>query len=292
MTRLTALLTLATALVPLAAQDAAQTQRLLSRRYVEGDRIQYRMRAHEDGSTYEVRIIGTTKKVSDGRFVEEFAWSDLVVNDVPRAVLPTSQAFRLAVTLDGREPFELPDLSKAAGLVGPVTDLMTFYSDLFLAMHHGALRKVGDHFHFSNPITASWADGTSVVLGEDHIDFDITLTAVDTATKVATLLIKHVPPPAPKIRLPADWMRRPVADTPNNWVQVRKTATGFAASVGKETFDVTLNVDISQGRILSARMENPVTKITRACTDAALIQCGEAQSTPIVRRVELSLLRD
>jgi hypothetical protein len=169
---------------------------------------------------------------------------------------------------------------------------MTFYSDLFLAMHQGALRKAGDHFYFPSPTTASWADGTAVVLGEDHIDFDITLTAVDTASDVATLLIKHVPPSAPKIRLPADWMSARVADTPNNWVQVRKTATGFAASVGKETFDVTLNVDISNGKILSARMENPVTKVTRACSDAALTQCGDAQATPTLRRIELSLLRE
>ena len=185
----------------------------------------------------------------------------------------------------------MPDLSKAPGLIGPVTDVMTFYSDLFLAMHHGALIKAGDHFYFPSPITASWADGAVVVLGEDHIDFDITLTDVDTTSDVATLLIKHVPPPAPNIRLPADWMRARVAETPNNWVQVRKAATGFDASVGKETFDVTLNVDMSNGKILSARMENPVTKVTRACSDAALSQCGDARATPTLRRIELSLLR-
>src|SRR5712692_2437606 len=238
----TALLTLAAAFVPLAAQDAPLGDRLLARRYVEGDRVQYLMKAQNDGSTYEVRIIGTTKKASDGRFVEEFGWSDMVANGAPRALAATSEVFRLAVTLEGGAPFEMPDLSKAPGLIGPVTDLMTFYSDLFLAMHQGALRKAGDHLYFPSPITASWADGTVVVLGETHIDFDITLTAVDTASDVATLLIKHVPPPAPKIRLPADWMRAPVADTPNNWVQVRKTDTGFAASVGKETFDVELSI--------------------------------------------------
>jgi hypothetical protein len=99
-----------------------------------------------------------------------------------------------------------------------------------------------------------------------------------------------VPPSAPKIRLPADWMRARVAETPNNWVLVRKTATGFAASVGKETFDVTLDVDTSNGKILSAKMENPVTKVTRACSDAALTKCGDAQATPTLRRIELSLV--
>ena len=288
----TALLTVATSFVPLAALDAPQAERLLSRRYDEGERVQYVMKGQNDGSTYEVRITATTKKASNGRFVEEFAWSDMVADGAPRALAATSQAFRLAVTLEGGAPFDLPDLSKAPGLIGPVTDLMTFYSDLFLAMHQGALRNRGDHLYFPSPTTASWADGTTVVLGEDHIDFDITLTTVDTASDVATLLIKHVPPPAPRIRLPAEWMRARVAETPNNWVQVRKTATGFAASVGKETFDVTLNVNISNGKILSARMENPVTKVARACSDGALTQCGDAQATPTLRRIELSLLRE
>jgi hypothetical protein len=87
-------------------------------------------------------------------------------------------------------------------------------------------------------------------------------------------------------------MHARVAEMPNNWVQVRKTATGFDASVGQETFDVTLNVDVSNGKILSARMENPVTKVTRACSDAALTQCPDAQATPLLRRIELSLLRE
>jgi hypothetical protein len=86
-------------------------------------------------------------------------------------------------------------------------------------------------------------------------------------------------------------MRPPVADTPNNWVQVRKTKTGYAASVGKETFDVELRIDLADGKILSAKMDNPVTKITRDCADIALTQCGEARQDPTLRRIEMSLLR-
>src|SRR5688572_1495077 len=123
----TALVTVAAVLVAVAARDAPQAERLLSRRYADGDRVHYLMKAQSDGATYEVRITGTTRKGGDGRFVEEFAWSDLVVNGAPRALAAASQAFRLLVTLEGGVPFEMPDLSKAPGLIGPVTDLMTFY---------------------------------------------------------------------------------------------------------------------------------------------------------------------
>jgi hypothetical protein len=77
----------------------------------------------------------------------------ILANGAPRALADTSKAFRLIVSLEGGAPFEMPDLSKAPGLIGPITDLMTFYSDLFLAMHQGGLRKAGDHFYFPNPST-------------------------------------------------------------------------------------------------------------------------------------------
>jgi hypothetical protein len=273
---------------PLVAQPAPD--RLLVRRYEDGDRFRYRMTGRNDSTAYEVQLDATVAKNEADKFIEEYAWSSLVTNGVPRPLSPSAQAFRHAYTLEGTTPFAPPDLAKAPGLVGPVTDLMTFYADLFLAMHAGVLREPGDRFYFSSPMTASWADGNVVVLGEDAVDFDITLTEVDARRRVAILLVKHVPPPEPKIRLPADWMREAVADTPNNWVEVRKTARGFQASVGRETFDVQLEIALADGKILSAKMHNPVATITRDCMDEALTQCGEPRSVPILREVEMTLI--
>jgi hypothetical protein len=288
----TTLLAAVVAFVPMAAQNVPQSERLLARRYVDGERLQYLMKGQDDGTTYEARLTATTTKNAEGRVVEEFAWSNLIMGDSARPLSPTAQQFRLAVTLEGGMPFVLPDLSKAQGLIGPVTDLMTFYADLFVAMHQGTLRRAGDHFLFHNPVTASWADGRVVVIGEDAVDFDITLREVDTRNGVAVLVIKHIPPTEPTIRLVADWMRTPAADTPNNWVMVTKTPNGYVASVGKETFDVELRVALADGRILSAMMDNPVTRLTRDCSDAALTQCGQARRNPVFRRIEMSLLRE
>jgi hypothetical protein len=268
---------------------SAQGGPVLVRRYVEGERLQYLMKGQNDGTTYEVRIIGVVKKGADGRLLEEFSFSNFISNGKPVALSPSAEAFRVGVRLQkGEPPFTPPDLSKAPRLIGPITDLLTFYSDLFLAMFEGELRNAGERFFFQNPVVPSWADGNFVVIGEDAIDFDITLTHMSAG--VASLLIKHVPPAQPKIRLPAEWMRKPVADTPNNWVQVQKIKSRYVASVGKETFDVELRIDLADGKILSAWMDNPVTKITRECSDAALIQCGEARPDPTFRRIEMFLL--
>jgi hypothetical protein len=49
--------------------------------------------------------------------------------------------------------------------------------------------------------------------------------------------VVHVPPQNPGTKIPVDWMRAPVADTPNNWVQVEKHAEKkIVAEVGKETY--------------------------------------------------------
>lgn len=279
----------------LAVSTPALTQtgpsRMIARRYVDGQELRYAMKAENNGATYEVTVSATTKRAVDGRFIEEVAWSDYMANGKPRPLSPSNQAFRLAVTLAGGSPFDLPDLSKAIGIIGPVTDVMTFYADLFLAMHQGNLANAGDHFYFDNPMTGSWADGTNVLVGRDHVDFDITLTRMDRGTDTAVLAIKHVVPRVPDVKLPVAWMATPVADTPNNFVQVRRTAGGFAATVGKETFNVDIGVSLSDGRILSATLVNPVVAITRDCKDAELTVCGEPRSDPTMRRIQMSLIR-
>lgn len=292
MTRVMSLALVVGSLAAAAAQDATLTRdKLLRRHYEQGERLTYRMKGENDGSSYEVRMTATTKKDADGRFFEEYAWSDLVSNGNPRPLPPKSQKFRLAVTLEpGGPPFSPPDLSQAPNLIGPVLDLMTFYADLFLAMHSGKLREAGDQFKVPSPATGSWADGQGVLLGEDAVDFEIALTTLDEATDVATLLVKHVPPEEPNIQLPAGWMHDPVSDTANNWVQVRNRGEIFVASVGTETFDVEMRIDLKDGKILSATMENPVDKVTRECRDAALTDCGAARRSPTFRRIEMELM--
>ena len=210
------------AAVPRSTAQEPTPEPLLARRYQEGERFGYLMTARNNDSAYEVRLTASVLRDAAGRFVEEYAWSDLMVDGIPRQLTPTSQQFRQWVTLGGDAPFVFPDLSRLQpGLIGPVTDLLTFYADLFLAMNAGRLRAPGDRFLVRRDAPNSWADGSVVLVGEGAIDFDITLTDIDRVNGVAALLVKHVVPEEPAIRIPAAWMRAPVADTPNNWVQVR-----------------------------------------------------------------------
>jgi len=272
---------------------AAQT--MLTRQYQEGEIVFYRMAASNRDrfrtTTYRADATGTVKKEASGRFVEEFTWSNFVFDDKPLD-LPAAKDFRQLLSRSPGYPMSVLDLRPVLKIVGPITDLLTFYADLVVATQRGALSREGDHFRFEYGTPASWADGSYVVLGEDSIDFDVTLKALTEADRVATLLVRHVVPTAPRIRIPVEWMRAPVADTPNNWVEVQKLPGGaYRAQIGKEIFDATIRISLVNGRILGAVLVNPVEVSERICTDDALTKCGEPIRSQIMRQIEISTER-
>jgi hypothetical protein len=271
-------------------QASPANSSLLRRLYQEGEKLSYHMNAtnkdHDGTQSYEAQVEGVVKKDSAGNFYEEYQWSDLVWDGKATPVAPD---FRQVLSLDPGFKPSFPDLQHAGSrLVGPVLDLMTFYVDLGLAIRKGGLNHPGDRVYVPFGRPTSWAAGEGLIIGEDSIDFDITLQKVDRDANTATVLVRHVPPAETKINLPAPWMHVPVADTPNNWVEVRKNKDGkYVASVGKETFDDVIKTSLIDGRILSATMDNPVDVFERECNDAALTICGAPIRYEIRRQIAI-----
>jgi hypothetical protein len=266
---------------------------LLARHYQEGEKVAYTISCINQSSSatteYEASAAAVVRKDPAGIFVEDLAWTDLHLNDEQVRLSAASLAVREPLSLAPSAKLAVPDLSKVqVGLIGPITDLLTFYADVKIAMNQKGLMRAGDHAYFKYGTPNSWADGTHVVLGQDAIDFDITLEAVDPAAQVATLMVRHVPPAQPQIKVPAPWMTERVGMAQNNWVQVEKGADGkYIAGVGQETFDVQIRVALGTGRILSAVMDNPVDVLERTCTDAALTACGPPERYRIHRHITL-----
>jgi hypothetical protein len=277
------------------AQTAPAALSILARHYQEGEKLTYHMkgsyRGHIGTTVYEVDATGVVKKNADGKFVEEYAWSNLVVNGAPVTLSPAAAAFRQQLSLD--EFSGVPDLSQVIPLIGPITDTLTFYVDLLLATRQGSLAKPGDHYYFKRGTPNSWADGNYVITGQDSIDFDMTLTAIDPAAKVATLVVRHVVPAQPQIKISADWMKPPVADTPNNWTEIHRNfasqsgADKYVAAIGKETFEVELKVSLVDGKIISGKINNPVEVLERNCSDLTLTVCGAPVRYQILRQIEI-----
>jgi hypothetical protein len=259
------------------------------RHYQEGEKkINYTMTCTNQNNSYEIQAKGIVSKDANGNFAEDFAWSRYMRNGKHHDLVPAESGFRQHLSLSPGAFPAMPDLSQTPQLVGPITDLMTFYVDWQLAAMQPNLVKAGDHAHFHLPFSPSWADGSHIIVGEDSIDFELTLMDIDVKNQVAELLVRHVPPAAPTIKIPVDWMKAPVADTPNNWVEVQKNDDGtFSARIGKETFDVEMKVDLDSGKIVSGSIDNVVEVLERKCEDAALTQAGEAKRYQIKRRIEI-----
>lgn len=284
---------------PSALDDTVESP--LARRYVEGETTRYLMTGVNQGRSrtlnYAAEAEAKMQRDEQGRFVEEFRWTRLTVagRDIPLDE-PTMN-FRQRLSLDGAVEMTPPPSQAIAGinpmLIGPVFDLMTFYVDLHPSLHQQRLKQPGDRVHVAHGQPNSWADGANVILGEDCIDFELTLERVEPAS--AQLRVRHLPPAATSINLPAAWMQERVnPDRPNNWVQVQRDASAspprVVAATGHEVFDVVIEVERPAGRIVSATMDNPVAIVQRHCSDESLTDCGEPVKFQIHRHVELRRL--
>jgi hypothetical protein len=265
----------------------------LARKYTEGELVAYEMRGVNQGRArtlrYTAKAIGVVGRDPAGAFQEELEWTALAVDGDPLELPEATRAFRQHLSLAPDAVTRVPNLSQVhPGLAAPVLDLLNFYADLALAARMGTLAKAGDHAYFNHNRPNSWADGRVILVGEDAIDFDITLQELDTAGGTATLVVRHVPPKSPAIRITADWMRKPVAGAANNWTQVESHPTGkYTAAVGVATVEMRIIVDPANGRILSAVMDNPVEVLERVCDDVEAKRCGEPSRYRIIRTIEL-----
>jgi hypothetical protein len=189
--------------------------------------LQYEMTGSNHGWTYQFHAESTAKKDSDGGWFEEIAWSNLRSN-APMKMSAESEAFRQKLSLSGDQKYlAVPDLSTVQPfLIGPITDTLTFYADLFLAKKL-KLAQVGQHAYFETGTPNSWADGTQVIVGEDVIDFDLTLVSANPNDHTAELLVKHVPPKQQRLKLQTSWMEIPVRTLPNNWLMERSSKQKF-----------------------------------------------------------------
>jgi hypothetical protein len=268
-------------------------QRPFKRDYRPGETVAYHMKAVNQGHLrtirYEAQATAQVRREPAALFVEDFAWTDLVRNGQSVLLTEASRQFREGLSLSPEYKLTVPNLSKVQPLlIGPITDLLTFYADVQLAMRQSTLLRAGDHVYVKHGTPSSWADGTYTIFGQDSIDFDITLANVDEATKEVTVIVRHVPPAQAHISFPAPWMLKPVGSLPNNWAEVERGDDGkYLAEVGKETFEVTVKLSLPSGRILSAVMDNPVEVLERGCDDAALLKCGAPVRYSIRRQVSL-----
>lgn len=270
----------------------------LARRYQGGEILRYRIEGTHAtqgivNSTYRAHAVSTVVQKPGAPVVEEVQWVLSETNGKEIRLPASVLELRQLLSLDPGFRQSIPDLSRyEPALYGPITDLMTFYVDLQFAIRR-RLRRPLDRIFEAYGKPASWADGRRVVVGYDCVDFDVSLAELDLPRRLATVLVRHLPPKRGCRDVPAPWMRKPVADGPNNWFQVTRQADGgFMAGAGRENFDAEIRLRLPTGVIESATMHNPVELRQRLCKDAALTDCGEPERVSILRTIALNLVSE
>ena len=198
------------------------------------------------------------------------------------------QPYRISLHPQGN--LALPRIA-VADMTGPITDFHTFYVALGPKLGLASLKKAGDRFVLPAPLTGDFANGSSILLGNDCLQVSNTLTGI----RNNTLLLKTAfrPPATSCLRFMLDEMNAPVVpDTLNNFQMVRPAAAGtFNVQWGREYFDIDSEVQQQSGRLLKAAMVNDLKLKVKIACDSTYRHCQREVPFRIERELELVLLQ-
>lgn len=215
---------------------------------------------------------------------EQVRWVALTVDGTDMTAAARSfPAYDLSLDPRAADGLTVPDTSAVPGLVGPVTDLTTFYVPLSAQAGIGALHRPGQSETAPTLLSGNFASAAMPV-GQDLLQLTTTLTSL--TRRQATLTSDFVPPPAGGLTVTAPFMDSPVCGTtPNNFEEVQQSGTAFLALWGCEQFTATTVADRASGRIVSASLSNPLQLSAMECQDAALTQCTDIGPVTLQRTV-------
>ena len=233
-----------------------------------------------EGSLRErIQFVKLTKRTSEG------------TEDLSEAIaaFPPYEASMAAV--DDPDALTLPDIKGwDMGVVGPVTDLHTFLVAVSPQIGAQKVDRPGKMFGHTNGVKGDWSNGESILVGEDCIRTAVTL--VEVTTQTAVYETTFLPPLSACLEMLKPWMEAPVVEgTPNNFQQHMDMGGMHAVMWGREEFTVRSKVRRSDGLILSATMDNPLTLKLKVGCDAALDSCKVELPMKIHRKLTLELIQ-
>jgi len=192
---------------------------------------------------------------------------------------------------DDPDALALPDIKGwDMGVVGPVTDLHTFLVAVSPQVGADKVTRAGETHTLPEAPKASWANGENIPVGEDCIRISVTLVEMNAET--AIYRTTFMPPESACLEMLKPWMEAEVVEgAPNNFQQQMNLGGAAAVMWGREEFVVTSTVRRSDGRILSATMDNRLDLRLKVGCDANLNSCKHELPMKIRRDLTLELLK-
>jgi hypothetical protein len=257
-----------------------------SRRYLAGEKYAYELKALTEGESTALAAVAEVEVRMDADVpYERIRWVSLKDGDTDeseaaRRVPPTEFSLARRGSLQFTKPTDNPKM------LGPVTDLYTFYFAVSPLAGIENVSQDGEEYVRPEPITGDWSDGKDYLVGQSHVEVRMRLVKAgpDRVTYQTAFVPTH------GLRTETAWMSAPVcAGQPNNFQMIRRQGDGYVAVWGCEEFKVETEVGARTGRILSAHMDDRLTWKLMYCTDRELTKCSPLPDRKQHRLVDLSL---
>lgn len=275
----------------------AQKNPALDRKYRIGDTYRYRLttKQYYNGQWKSTNMSVcrlTVVRDSAGNPNDEITWESLRTiqpndsfdrSEKARSVPP----YRVSLTPKG--PMALPPLT-IPDMTGSITDFHTFLVAIHPYAGIDSLQRPGDSFPSPKPAIGNFANGQSILKGEDCLAMTIKLVALNHNT--ALLETSFLPPPAngltyilPEIDTPV------VAGTPNNFQMVMPAGPKiYHVQYGREYFVIHSTISTKDGKLQKADMYNQLSLKLKLSCNEQYQQCQHETPLTIERRLTLELL--
>ncbi len=248
-----------------AAQNAGlPVNHLFGRKYKLGETYRYKLTMQEfhDGKWQFTNVVICELKVvpdSAGVPYDEVHWVSKKVINPKDTVDQTKEAASVTpyrISLDGKGKVPLPAIA-VTEMTEPIQDFNTFFVAVSPVLGSiDKLNKTGDSIVLKDPVTANFANGTSMLTGEDCLAISARLIS---ATKKDVLLhTAFMAPSQPCLTYISSEMNTPVVkDTLNNFQMVTPAANDlYNVNYGREYFYINSTIRKSDGKIIKADMFN------------------------------------
>jgi hypothetical protein len=220
----------------------------------------------------------------------ESVWGQLESQDASGWKTPVGEAEKVPpyeISLDEQGRVSLPKLTVPT-MVGMVTDLNTFMVAVSPRVGVQMLRRLGDSHTHSELLRGDFANGRTIVLGQDCTE--LTLTLVGLTPEVARIESRFAVPVRECIAFREAWMARQ-GSVSSNFQMIRKPSdAAFDVFWGTEGFTIVSEVRRRDGQVLRATMDNVLDLTMRMGCDAVLGACRGDYPVRTHRVVTLELL--
>jgi hypothetical protein len=279
------------------AQDKAIAGKLFPRKYKTGDKYRYRLTTEQ---FYNGKWNGTSVVILECTVITDragIAWDEVrslsKMQYSPKDTLNMDeealavQPYRITLHPDGT--IAIPKI-EVPGMTGPITDFITFFVAVSPQSRITTLEKEGDSLIKKETVKGNFANGKTILLGEDCLAIKAYIIAV-TAQEVK-FRTRFLPPVQPCLAFLLEDMQKPVtAGVLNNFQMVQPTAIGkLNVQFGNEEFTINTSMNRKDGKIKSAAMSNTLHLSLRMNCDGEYKNCQMEVPFLIQRNLKLELL--